>query len=139
MGKWHGFGKTRLYSIWKSMKTRCYNPHSNNYKWYGAKGITVCDEWKEFLSFYEWSMNNGYADNLTLDRRDNNSDYSPDNCRLISIEEQQHHRSDNVLITIKGETRCLSEWGRILGVNSATARSRHLKGKSWEESFEIGG
>lgn len=135
MGKHHGLRNTRLYSIWRSMRTRCYNPKAINYQWYGAKGIKVCDEWQCFLPFYDWAVRNGYSDNLTLDRIESDGNYTPENCRWITISEQQQNRSDNALITINGETKCLSEWSRIYGINYGTARSRHENGVPWEQAF----
>lgn len=89
----HGYTGTRLYHTFKKMKERCYNPSSDNYKYYGALGITICPEWLEdFSKFADWSIKNGYADNLTIDRKDNTKGYSPDNCRWITIQEQQKNR-----------------------------------------------
>lgn len=139
MPKHHGLGNTRLYSIWKSMKTRCYNEKCRNFRWYGAKGINVCDDWKTFPHFYEWAKSNGYSDNLTLDRIDSSLGYTPENCRWISLSEQQQNRSDNVQITIGGVTKCLCEWARFYGISYATARSHHESGKSWEDAFCVGG
>lgn len=135
MGKWHRLRNTRLYSIWRSMRSRCNNPNTNNYKYYGAKGIKVCEEWNSFKTFYDWAINHGYSDNLTLDRIDSNKDYEPQNCHWISISEQQQNRSDNCNITINGETKCLSEWARFYGISWATARSRHKAGMDWERAF----
>lgn len=84
----HKQTKTRLYNIWGKMKSRCYKTSNNRYKNYGGRGITVCDEWKDdFPAFYEWAMANGYADNLSIDRIDNNGNYCPSNCRWISLSE----------------------------------------------------
>lgn len=119
------------------MKTRCYNQNAINYQWYGAKGVRVCDEWQRFLPFYEWAISSGYSDNLTLDRKESDKDYTPENCRWVTISEQQRNRSDNALITINGETKCLCEWSRIYGVNYGTVRSRHERGIPWEQAFVV--
>ena len=88
----------RLYDIWHSMKERCQNPNSVGYKYYGEKGIKVCDDWiNNVHSFFNWSYANGYEDNLTIDREDNDGDYEPSNCRWISITEQNRNRSSTVL------------------------------------------
>ena len=85
----HGKSHKRLYTIYNCMKQRCYNEKANEYYLYGGKGIKICDEWmNDFESFYKWSMENGYADNLTIDRINNDGNYEPDNCQWIS-------RSDN--------------------------------------------
>lgn len=89
----HGGWKTRLYSIWKHMKERCYKPYAHKYPLYGGRGITVCDEWlNAFPSFRDWALSNGYNDNLTLDRIDNDKGYSPDNCRWATFSEQNRNR-----------------------------------------------
>ena len=81
--KHNGCG-TRLHRIWSTMKTRCYNPNNHRYKWYGAKGITVCDEWlHDFSAFRDWALSNGYTDDLTIDRVDEAKGYEPSNCRWI--------------------------------------------------------
>ena len=89
----HGLSKTRIHKEWRGILHRCKNPSASHYENYGGRGITVCDEWKEdFMAFYEWSMQNGYADNLTLDRKDNDKGYSPDNCRWVTHMENCHNR-----------------------------------------------
>lgn len=90
----HGQTDTRLFHIWQGIKTRCYTKTSVNYKKYGAKGITMCDEWKDdFRAFYRWSMANGYLDELSIDRIDGNKGYSPDNCRWADIYTQNQNRT----------------------------------------------
>lgn len=86
----------RLYSIWIDMKRRCYNKDRNNYKYYGARGVKVCKEWKkDFRNFQDWALKNGYKDTLTIDRIDYNKDYQPDNCRWTTIFEQNNNLSSN--------------------------------------------
>jgi hypothetical protein len=86
----HGLTNTRLYRIWDSMKTRCLNPRSKTYRYYGGRGITICDEWRhDFKAFYDWAVANGYADHLTLDRSDGDAGYSPDNCKWSTWHEQR--------------------------------------------------
>lgn len=88
MGYSHGLHGTRLYRIWANIKTRCNNPNAPNYKFYGGKGIAICDEWGgDFQTFYEWAMDNGYKDDLTIDRINSDLDYSPENCRWITQSE----------------------------------------------------
>ncbi len=83
----HNLSKTRLYSIYYGMKQRCYNPNNQHYKWYGGKGITICNEWLDdngLQRFIEWSLNNGYEENLSIDRVNPNGNYAPDNCRWVT-------------------------------------------------------
>ena len=96
----HGVQKSnrRLYSVYINMKKRCYSATSKDYKYYGAKGIKVCDEWlNDIVAFYDWSINNGYKNDLTIDRLDNSKSYSPDNCTWSTILEQQHNKSNTYL------------------------------------------
>lgn len=81
----HGKRKHPLYGVWQNMKNRCYNKNVRSYKNYGRKGVTVCDLWlHDFQCFFEWAINNGWTENLEIDREDNGLGYSPDNCRVVS-------------------------------------------------------
>jgi hypothetical protein len=108
--KKHGMSNTRLYTIWALMKYRCYNPSRREYHNYGGRGIKVCDEWMEFDSFMRWAFNNGYSENLTLDRIDNDGNYCPENCRWVDRKAQQNNRRSNRLITFKGITKNITQW-----------------------------
>ncbi len=89
----HDKTHTRLYTIWHQMKERCYRESSRNYKYYGARGIRICNDWKnDFSKFYEWAMKNGYNDKLTIDRINTNGNYEPSNCRWATISEQNKNR-----------------------------------------------
>jgi len=96
----HGGTNTILFSRWKAMKQRCYNTNADNYKWYGEKGIKVCDEWKNsYEAFRDWAMQNGYTDKLTIDRRDEGKDYGPDNCTWETWFTQQQNKGIGKLNT----------------------------------------
>lgn len=114
----HGLSLTRLYRIWFCMINRCYNNKNDNYPWYGGKGITLCDEWKnDVKNFYNWSMKNGYKDNLTIDRIDVNGNYSPENCRWVDMKHQCNNRSCNMLYEKDGILKTAGEWGKELGID----------------------
>ena len=111
----HGMKHTRIYSIWCGMKARCYGKSDKNYSRYGAVGISVCDEWKDdFMSFYNWSIQNGYTDELTIDRINNSLGYCPENCRWATREEQQRNKTNNIFVEHNGETKTLAEWCKIM-------------------------
>lgn len=89
----HRKTNTRLYRIWSHMKARCDNPKNNRYYCYGERGIKVCDQWHHsFEDFYQWAMDNGYEEHLTIDRIDCDKGYQPDNCRWVPLSEQSKNR-----------------------------------------------
>lgn len=107
----------RLTVIFNNMKQRCYNPCNSSYKNYGGRGIKICEEWlNEHKTFYDWAINNGYNNSLTLDRIDSNGNYEPFNCRWVSMEVQQNNRRNNHKITLNGETKNVSQWSKQYGV-----------------------
>ena len=126
----------RLYSIWRHMKSRCYTNSSAN-KYYCLKGIKVCKEWKnDFISFYEWAMKNGYQNNLTIDRINNEGNYEPNNCRWVTYKEQANNRTNNYLLTYNGETHTIAEWADIMHINYWTLRSRIKRKCSQDRIFK---
>lgn len=129
----HGCYDSRLYNIWRHIKSRCNNPKDAKYHNYGGRGILVCSEWNDFVPFYEWAMSNGYTDELEIDRKDNNGNYCPDNCRWTTRKVQCNNFSRNHLITYDNETRTLQEWSELLGVNKSTMSTRAWRGWSDEE------
>lgn len=125
----HGLKNTRIYRIYHNMITRCVNPNTDHFNRYGGRGIIVCDEWKNnFQSFYDWAMNHGYSDDLTLDRINNDGNYEPDNCRWVTMKDQANNTSHCKFITIDNETKTMAEWCKITGVNYSTARDRINRG-----------
>ena len=127
----------RLHRIWSNMKSRCNNANDDRYEDYGGRGIDIFQEWKEsFEVFCKWALNNGYAENLTLDRIDVNGNYEPSNCRWITRFDQMSNMRKNVNLTYKGETKHLSEWCRIFNVKHSTIAYRLKHGYSVEEAFE---
>lgn len=121
----HHMTGTRLYQIWSGIRGRCNNPNEECYPNYGGRGIKICDEWNSnFTTFYEWAINNGYKENLTIDRIDNNGDYNPNNCRWVDLKTQANNTRRNHYLTYKGETKSLAEWAEIKKINYSTLRAR---------------
>jgi hypothetical protein len=112
---------------------RCYNEGSEQYERYGARGVSVCDEWREsFDIFADWAYKNGYAHDLTIDRIDNSKGYSPDNCRWVTIAEQQNNKTNNVVFFINGKRKTASQVAREAGVKPATVHQWLRRGMSKE-------
>lgn len=125
----HGGTGSRLHSIWFGMKQRCTDPNAINYPNYGGRGITVCEEWKnDFGAFQAWALANGYRDDLTLDRKENDGPYSPENCRWATRAEQDANRRKIYRITYGGETHTAKEWADILGIPAERIRNRLRRG-----------
>ena len=129
----HGESKTRLYNIWKGMKSRCNNPKCTNYPHYGARGIRVCEEWEcDYLSFRAWAIGAGYDDTLSIDRIDPNGHYCPDNCRWSTHEVQDRNKTNNIFAEINGEKHTLSDWAEIAGIKKITIFKRYYRGDRGE-------
>jgi hypothetical protein len=118
----HGMMKHPLYSQWRGMMQRCQDPNQKQYKYYGGKGIKVCDRWHDFPSYLaDMGMP---LEGQTIDRIDSNKDYCPENCRWVSRSEQMKNRSNAVLITFNGTTKNLIDWARSIGINKSTLKYR---------------
>jgi hypothetical protein len=140
----HGFSKTPIEQVRNSMMKRCYNPKNAQYKDYGGRGITVCEEWRTNpVSFYIWAIQTGYdntrhnntRNKFSLDRINNDGPYSPDNCRWATRTEQGRNKRSNHLITYNGEAKTMKEWSEITGVSYSTLRSRKNSGWSDEKTI----
>lgn len=125
-------GLPRLYNIWRVMKSRCDFPNVKSWMRYGGRGIKVCDEWRNYLVFKSWALNNGYAANLTIERIDNDGGYCPDNCRWATINEQALNKSNTLFVTYKGERLPLKTLCRRANRNYYSIRSRLVRG--WSEA-----
>ena len=131
----HGETGTRLHNIWIGIKTRCYNPNHHNYKDYGDRGIKMCDTWKnDYLSFAKWSRENGYLEDLSIDRINVDGDYSPENCRWTDRKTQGNNKRNNVMITVNGQTLSRAEWARKNNIPVGAILARQSRGWSDEDS-----
>ena len=128
-GDYVGNKKTTLYRIWDNMHSRCYRKSYAGYHRYGGRGITVCDEWlHNYVAFKTWAMKHGYRDGLQIDRIDNNKGYSPDNCRFVTVSQQNRNRRDNIIIEFGGFRGPLIAFAELFDVPYYTAYSRYRKG-----------
>lgn len=128
----HGKYNTRLHNIWDTMKQRCTNINRKDFENYGGRGIKVCDEWLDFNNFYNWAMNNGYEEGLTIERKDFDGNYEPINCEWVTLQQQARNKRQNHFVTINGETKTIAEWSEISGIPPKTLRYRIVNG--WDEN-----
>lgn len=126
--------RIRIRQIYRHILDRCYKEDDPQYKNYGARGIAVCEEWKNnFENFYKWSLCTGYKDSLTIDRIDVNGNYCPENCRWASMEAQANNKTNNVRIAYKEKQYTIAEFSKIIGIKTATMWNRYKSGWSVEE------
>lgn len=113
------WGNQRIKAIFKGMKSRCYDPDDKSYRWYGEKGIRICDEWMSNPKAFElWALENGYDDNLSIDRKDETKDYCPENCRWITSNNNSKYKSTTRIIDVNGESHTGREWADVLNVGT---------------------
>lgn len=134
MGNRYRYGK-RIYRIWVNMRSRCRNPKQPVYERYGGRGISVCKEWNDFDTFAKWAIENGYNDDLTIERIDVNGNYCPKNCTWITRGEQAQNRRNTFKITYNGETKPAAHWAKDLHFSKATVKKRIKKGLSLEAAM----
>ncbi len=130
--KWtqtHGLRNHPAYNCWKLMIKRCEDPNNSSYEDYGARGITVCTEWHDIKVFIEWVEANGYKHGLQLDRRENNGNYEPANCRFVTNKENGNNRRNNRYIEFNGIRQTVQQWADQIGISSSTLRARIDKHK----------
>lgn len=121
----HMESKSRLYRIWRHIKSRCLNPNVCHYRYYGGRGISICQEWlNSYEEFAKWALSNGYSEGLSIDRIDVNGNYEPSNCRWTNAKVQANNKTNNRLIEYNGESHSLSEWSNILGISRLTISKR---------------
>jgi hypothetical protein len=126
----------RIYGIWAGMIQRCYNPDSTSYKNYGGRGILICPSWKSsYFLFEHWAKQNGYQDNLTIDRINNNGNYEPENCRWATRKQQQNNRRNNVYITVKGIKMTAAEAADKYKIDRGNVYNRINLGWSGDEAI----
>ena len=127
----YGDSRERIHNIWYLIIERCNNPDNSAYHNYGGRGIKVCPEWddgiKGYFRFKEWSLNNGYAKDLSIDRIDNDKGYSPDNCRWATVSEQANNKRNNVILEFNGRSMTLSQWAREIGMPMKVLHARIIR------------
>lgn len=119
---------TRVYGIWHGMKQRCLNPNAGEYKWYGARGIKVCDSWIDSFEAFYADMGDPPSDQHSIERQDVNGNYTPDNCCWATRVEQSNNMRNNVIIEYDGRSQTLAQWARELRTPRATLYYRHAHG-----------
>jgi hypothetical protein len=126
----HGNSSHPLRGVMASMYSRCYCEKHGSYPNYGGRGIGICQEWLDnFLLFFEWAIRNGWERGLQIDRIDNDKDYGPENCRIVTRHQQNRNKRNNINITFNGETKCLKDWADQIGINSCALKYRL---KTWD-------
>lgn len=129
--------KERLYTIWKNMRQRCNNPRSASYVNYGARGISICEEWNNYENFRKWALENGYSDKLSIERKDFNGNYCPENCCWADNYIQSNNRRINVKYYVDGELLTVPQISRKYNISKSVVRSRLENKWSMKDTLEI--
>lgn len=131
----HGESRTRLYRTWLDMRKRCQNKNVKAYPNYGGRGIKVCDEWQDYETFARWALANGYNDSMTIERKDVDKDYCPENCTWVTLSEQGKNTRKNRYIEYDGNRLTLTEWSELLGGKPNLVTTRLQRG--WSETDAV--
>lgn len=123
-----GHTQRPVFQVWKDMIRRCYDIENESYKNYGGRGIRVCSEWHDPRSFEQWALDNGFHKGLQLDRKDNEGDYQPNNCRFVSRIENCNNKRTNRRVELDGQEKTLAQWARYYGISYAVVRTRIFRG-----------
>jgi hypothetical protein len=132
--KTHGKCGTRIYRLWSSMKTRCTNQKEQAYKFYGARGIKVCDKWMNSFEAFYADMGDPPHEHSSIERIDVNGDYCPENCIWIDFAKQAFNKTNSLIVEYCGEKKCVAEWCQILNLPYKLIISRMAHGKSFHEA-----
>jgi len=133
----HGMSNTKIHWLWCKIRQRCNNPNCSDYHKYGQRGIKVCKEWDDsFESFYSWALEHGYKDGLTIDRKDNDGDYCPENCWFTDNKHQSNNRRSNNLIEIDGVSKTIQQWCDETGTSRGLFRSKLRRGIAGKELID---
>lgn len=127
--------KTSEYGIWSGMKSRCYNPRTDNYKHYGGRGIAVCDRWRNSFDCFLADIGPRPSLNHSLDRINNDGNYEPGNVRWASVQEQRSNTRRNRVVTFRGVTQTLAQWSRSIGISESTLHRRIASGLPLDEAL----
>ncbi len=133
----HGMSNSSEFGIWTDIQTRCYNNHSTAYKYYGARGISMCDRWRRSFQNFLTDMGARPSSDHSVDRIDTNGNYEPSNCRWATRKEQANNKRNNVLISINGETKTMTTWCAQFNVSVAAVSLRYKKGIRGSALFEV--
>lgn len=128
----HGMTGTKIHEVWKEMNRRCRGTSKHSIKNYKDKGIKVCKDWKSAKVFIEWALSNGYKEGLQIDRINNNSGYSPENCRWVTPKQNANNKCNTIFIEMNGIKRPIQEWAEHVGINGHTLHTRLIRGWSIE-------
>lgn len=131
----HNLYNHRIYNIWRAMNNRCNNEKHDNFHNYGDRGIRVCDEWKDVQVFYNWALNNGYENDLTIERINNDGNYEPDNCTWATMKQQQNHRRNTVLVEFNGEIKPFTLLCDEHNIKTQVVRARLRSGWKFEDAL----